>query len=198
MAYRKFFAGDVVRISADKYGRHIGHTGVITGATIYRDQFKKARRVRYNMGCSCGSSLRPAAWCMELLSTPPKDATLKPEIETRRSYFLRMVHQMPNGSKSLGLEDHYSSGVTHTPGMTVFLHQFTEETDMKRVEDLLEVLPPRERTVLTSRFGLNDTPAQTLGAIGEAMDLSRQRIHMIEVAALKRIRQYLGVHDGVR
>jgi len=186
MAYRKFFAGDVVRISADKYGRHIGHTGVITGATIYH-RGKQSIRVRYSMDCSCGTPLLPEAWCMELISTPPKDATLKPSIETRRSYFLRMVQQMPNGSTSLGIQDHYTAHETEN-----------DQTDLERVEDILEALPPRERMVLTNRFGLTDTPSQTLSAIGEAMDLSRQRIHMIEVAALKRIRRYLGVHDGIR
>lgn len=52
----------------------------------------------------------------------------------------------------------------------------------------LDVLTPREREVICSRFGLNGSAEETLEEIGNKVGLTRERIRQIEDKALKKIR----------
>jgi RNA polymerase primary sigma factor len=52
----------------------------------------------------------------------------------------------------------------------------------------LESLSDRERCVLEMRFGLNGEPPRSLGEVGRALDVSRERIRQIESQSLKRLR----------
>jgi RNA polymerase primary sigma factor len=72
------------------------------------------------------------------------------------------------------------------------------EEDLKRIiGELLEVLPPRERTVLIYRYGLNGEEPKTLAEIGRILGLSRERTRQIELRALKRIRK-MALDKGLR
>ncbi len=58
-------------------------------------------------------------------------------------------------------------------------------------EQLLQVmktLSPREEMVLRLRFGLEDGRAHTLEEVGEAFDVTRERIRQIEAKALRKLR----------
>jgi RNA polymerase primary sigma factor len=50
------------------------------------------------------------------------------------------------------------------------------------VEEMLQQLTERERTVLTLRFGLCDGQSRTLSEVGKAFHVSRERIRQIEVS----------------
>jgi len=54
---------------------------------------------------------------------------------------------------------------------------------------LLKGLKDRDRYVLESRFGLEDTNKKTLEAIGQEYDITRERVRQIQDAALKAIRK---------
>jgi len=54
----------------------------------------------------------------------------------------------------------------------------------RRVRRCIEKLGPRQRAILTHRFGLNDEPPMTLRETGEALGLSRERVRQIEFRAL--------------
>jgi RNA polymerase primary sigma factor len=57
------------------------------------------------------------------------------------------------------------------------------------INALLNHLTSQQRDVISLRFGLEDGMPLTLEAIGNQMDLSRERIRQIEREALKKIRQ---------
>uniref|UniRef100_A0A0D9XRT6 RNA polymerase sigma factor n=1 Tax=Leersia perrieri TaxID=77586 RepID=A0A0D9XRT6_9ORYZ len=60
---------------------------------------------------------------------------------------------------------------------------------MKRdVHKALDTLTPRERQVVTLRFGLEDGRIRTLQEIGNTMGVSRERIRQIESAAFRKLR----------
>jgi RNA polymerase primary sigma factor len=64
------------------------------------------------------------------------------------------------------------------------------EEDLRRIiDELLEVLPPKERTILIHRYGLNGEEPKTLSEVGKMLKISRERTRQIEVRALKRIRK---------
>ncbi|MFT6829549.1 MAG: hypothetical protein ACJAV6_000379 [Candidatus Paceibacteria bacterium] len=54
---------------------------------------------------------------------------------------------------------------------------------------LLKGLKDRDRYVLESRFGLDDTKKKTLESIGQEYDITRERVRQIQDAALKAIRK---------
>jgi RNA polymerase primary sigma factor len=56
------------------------------------------------------------------------------------------------------------------------------------VEDLLARLTERERAVLSLRYGLTDGHSQTLEEVGQAFQLTRERIRQIEARALSKLR----------
>jgi RNA polymerase primary sigma factor len=70
--------------------------------------------------------------------------------------------------------------------------------DLRRIiDELLEVLPQRERTVLIHRYGLNGEEPKTLTDVGKMLGISRERTRQIEVRALKRIRK-MAIDKGLR
>jgi len=56
------------------------------------------------------------------------------------------------------------------------------------IEDAFQTLQPREREVLRLRFGLVDGRERTLGEIGDALSISRERVRQIESEALAKLR----------
>ena len=52
----------------------------------------------------------------------------------------------------------------------------------------LALLPPRERTVITLRYGLGDGRCRTLLEIGKELRISRERVRQLEVRSLKKMR----------
>lgn len=58
------------------------------------------------------------------------------------------------------------------------------------VEQLLAELTPRQREVVTLRFGFDNNPAQSLPEIGERLGLSRERVRQIEMKALAHLRRH--------
>jgi RNA polymerase primary sigma factor len=57
-----------------------------------------------------------------------------------------------------------------------------------RLQQLLEVLAPRERRIIMLRFGLGGEGEHTLEEIGKQFDLSRERIRQIEQVAMEKLR----------
>jgi RNA polymerase primary sigma factor len=50
------------------------------------------------------------------------------------------------------------------------------------------VLTPRERAVITLRYGIGDGQSHTLLDIGKALGISRERVRQLEVKALQKLR----------
>jgi RNA polymerase primary sigma factor len=59
------------------------------------------------------------------------------------------------------------------------------EADLRGI---LDALPPNERAVLVSRFGLEGQTPMTLEAIGQRLGVTRERVRQIEAAALRKLR----------
>jgi RNA polymerase sigma factor (sigma-70 family) len=58
----------------------------------------------------------------------------------------------------------------------------------QRLHEMIEVLPERERAILTRRFGLDGAPGETLEDIGRSFGLTGERIRQLEARALNRLR----------
>lgn len=63
--------------------------------------------------------------------------------------------------------------------------------DKERIDDLLGIMPQREREVLDMRFGLADGKTKTLAEVAEKLGVSRERVRQIEETALKKLRRFV-------
>jgi RNA polymerase primary sigma factor len=69
-------------------------------------------------------------------------------------------------------------------------HMLTE-VDALRIEELLELLDPREKDVLKMRYGIGTERYRTLEMIGAKLKLTRERIRQIEKTGLEKLQTYL-------
>ena len=60
----------------------------------------------------------------------------------------------------------------------------------ERLKEILDDLTPRERKIVSMRFGLDDGVTHTLQEVGEEFGVTRERIRQIEAKALERIRKH--------
>lgn len=56
------------------------------------------------------------------------------------------------------------------------------------LDDVLDTLTPREKKIITMRFGLDDREPMTLEQIGKVFGVTRERIRQIEAKALRKLR----------
>jgi RNA polymerase primary sigma factor len=59
----------------------------------------------------------------------------------------------------------------------------------QHLDQILEMLPPREVQILKLRYGLSNGEAHTLREVGLKIGVSRERIRQIEAQAIRRLRQ---------
>jgi RNA polymerase primary sigma factor len=59
----------------------------------------------------------------------------------------------------------------------------------QHLDQVLEMLPPREARILKLRFGLSNGETHTLAEVGLKIGVSRERIRQIEAQAIRRLRQ---------
>jgi len=72
-----------------------------------------------------------------------------------------------------------------------FLSPLQAAIDAERaaaVAQCLQALSPREALIVRARFGLSDGRVQTLEEIGQALQISRERVRQIEARALEQLR----------
>ncbi|MGE3314675.1 MAG: RNA polymerase sigma factor RpoD/SigA [Planctomycetaceae bacterium] len=65
--------------------------------------------------------------------------------------------------------------------------ELIDHDNLSHVFEMLDVMEPREATILRMRFGLDDSEPKTLKEIGETLGLTRERVRQIENEALNRL-----------
>mgnify|MGYP001130701164 CR=1 FL=1 len=65
---------------------------------------------------------------------------------------------------------------------------YTDEEFRKKLNDALNILTEREKTVLKLRYGLDTNKPYTLDETGKVLKLTRERIRQIQKKALEKIR----------
>jgi DNA-directed RNA polymerase sigma subunit (sigma70/sigma32) len=73
-----------------------------------------------------------------------------------------------------------------------------EETTHAMVRGFLDILDPRELTILKERFGLDGGPEKTLDDIGRQFGVTRERIRQLQNLALAKLRRQIEKLEAVR
>jgi len=75
--------------------------------------------------------------------------------------------------------------------------RMSEALKHERIKRLLGRLTPRDRKVLTLRFGLDEKKALTLQEIAKHFKITKERVRQIEYRAMKKLKELI-VDEGVR
>src|SRR6266581_2413930 len=87
------------------------------------------------------------------------------------------------------LADTLEDSTTPAPSETASQHLLGEE-----LHRALALLTPRERAVITLRYGIGDGRSRTLLEVGKELGISRERVRQLEVVALMKLR---GISNSV-
>ena len=85
------------------------------------------------------------------------------------------------------LADSLEDSTTPAPAETASQHLLGEE-----LHRALALLTPRERSVITLRYGIGDGRSRTLLEVGKELGISRERVRQLEVVALMKLRGISG------
>ena len=72
-----------------------------------------------------------------------------------------------------------------------------DKTNVDMVRQVIEILDPRETTILRYRFGLDGGGERTLEEVGEKFGVTRERIRQIQNVALRKLRKKIEKLDAV-
>jgi RNA polymerase primary sigma factor len=90
------------------------------------------------------------------------------------------------------LSDTLEDNLTPAPSETASQHLLGEE-----LHRALALLTPRERAVITLRYGIGDGHSRTLLEVGKELGISRERVRQLEVVALMKLRG-ISNHSALR
>lgn len=90
------------------------------------------------------------------------------------------------------LSDTLEDNTTPPPAETASQHLLGEE-----LHRALALLTPRERAVITLRYGIGDGHSRTLLEVGKELGISRERVRQLEVVALMKLRG-ISNHSALR
>jgi len=98
-------------------------------------------------------------------------------------------------------EEYHLADVLEDVNMVATVDQAAQQILREHIEQSLEVLNARERTIIEMRYGLKDGHSLSLDEVSVVFHLTRERIRQIEVKALRKLRypeRYDGMRDLVR
>lgn len=132
----------------------------------------------------------------------PEEIAAELGIETERALHIQKISQ-----ETISLETNVGDGENED---TTVLGDFIpdEENNMptqiashtllrEQLKEALSDLTPRERKILSIRFGLEDGVTRTLEEVGHKFGVTRERIRQIEAKALERLRKH-GISDKLK
>jgi RNA polymerase primary sigma factor len=94
-------------------------------------------------------------------------------------------------------EEYHLADALEDTSMTAPVDPVSQQALHDHIDQALNVLSPRERTIIEMRYGLEDGHTFSLDEVSTIFHLTRERIRQIEVKALRKLR-YPERYEGVR
>ena len=154
------------------------HSRTIRLPSHVHDRARRFRQTRERLSTELGCIPTPTELAEEL-EIDEKQVEMLTRVDQRPASLDAPVHPVEDASLGDLLED------PETLDPVEELHQAWL---MREIESLLLDLTPRERDVLSWKFGLVGERGLTPQEIADRLGLSRERIRQIQVAAIRKIR----------
>lgn len=125
----------------------------------------------------------------------PSESVLSKNLSIDKEDIKKILDMSQNYSsieELFGNEDNNPEEHIHNAYLNSSFHPEEKVVDMslkESINKLLNYLPERERKIIEYRFGLNGKEPHSLSAIGEKMNLTKERIRQIEQWALEQLRK---------
>jgi RNA polymerase sigma factor (sigma-70 family) len=123
---------------------------------------------------------------MEILGCAPCELFTKEQLTLKLNKNTSQLKLSMNDIKQLMTSD--------VNGLYIENKSLDEEVDShnlkNRINNALSYLTPRQATILTYRYGLNDCGEKSLDDISKQLDISTERVRQIEFKALRKIRDF--------
>ncbi len=171
------------------------------------ETFNRLMQVQRQLTQTLGRSPTPQELALEADFLDPKDKQMIQRVKGESSLLPHEVHMRWNQAASkvvqvlraaeepVSLESPVGSEDNSMLGDFIEDEEAQEPMDAaaremlrEQVKNALAVLSPREREVLEMRFGLLDGKDHTLEEVGQAFNVTRERIRQIEAKALRKLR----------
>lgn len=94
-------------------------------------------------------------------------------------------------------EEYHLADMLEDSTLVIPIDQVAYQLQRDHIEQAMDVLNPRERTIIEMRYGLKDGHSLSLEEVSILFHLTRERIRQIEVKALRKLR-YPDRYDGQR
>ncbi len=143
------------------------------------DQLSKMFRIQHHLRQQLGRDPTVVEIAKAMDLTPEKIQQMSKDAQFPLSL------EMPNSSEDDSvLGDYIEDKESPDPDELATLNLLSQQIDQ-----VLELLPPREVQILKLRFGLSNGETHTLREVGLKIGVSRERIRQIEAQAIRRLRQ---------
>jgi RNA polymerase primary sigma factor len=123
----------------------------------------------------------------------PSVREISEQLEMREPDVRRMIEAVPaevSLSTPLGEDgDFQMQDLIADPNIAPLDKALMAQSFERQLRQLLDQLDDKERMIVERRFGLADDTPQTLAELGEALNLSRERIRQIQARALEKLRR---------
>lgn len=133
-----------------------------------------------------------ATLCQELQREPTRDEIAEALDLTVKQVDEILTFNADTISMDLPLSDERSAttlgDLIEDPAMSEEEGPIAEMINADLIAQFLKRLPDREQKVLKMRFGLEDGERKTLREIGDALDVTRERIRQLEIYAISQLR----------
>ncbi|MBP1729306.1 MAG: rpoS [Deltaproteobacteria bacterium] len=168
--------------------------------SIERALVNQSRTIRLPVHVSddINKMLRISRTLMHSLNREPTVKEVATSMNVDQSYIRRLMVLLKKTysiERPMGENNDYFLSDTIEDTSTVMPSELLENLSRyAHVSEWFATLSESEQSILTLRFGLDDTDPQTLDTIGKQFGVTRERIRQIEAKALEKLRK---VRDGV-
>ena len=168
--------------------------------SIERALVNQSRTIRLPVHVSddINKMLRISRNLMHDLNREPSVKEVATSMNVEQAYIRRLMVLLKKTysiERPMGENNDYFLSDTIEDTSTVMPSELLENLNKyAHVSEWFATLSENEKSILTLRFGLDDTDPQTLDTIGKQFGVTRERIRQIESKALEKLRK---VRDGV-
>jgi RNA polymerase primary sigma factor len=148
-------------------------------------------RVPVHMGDQINRLKRALYQMTQELGRNPTDKELAERLDLPMSkveQIIQAAHQPLSLEAPVGEEDNTLGDFVQDDDAVAPAEAIEHSILREQMEEILQILPPREARTLELRYGLTGDKPYTLKEVGEKMGVSRERVRQIEAQALSRLR----------